>query len=157
MATQELRERDVPVARAYPSQREAAKLLGVSETRLSRSSDFEAITAGARSKHYAPTVLLEAAAFYRRRSLNEVAGDLIAYTVEHAPEYEQDVRADIESFFASRATPPINREQFLEEARRTLPRRLYGQIKRAYEHGSDDVRINVASEETPASARVSVR
>ncbi|MGO9321166.1 MAG: hypothetical protein ACLQBY_10255 [Solirubrobacteraceae bacterium] len=161
MTTQELdipevppAERDIPVARAYPSQREAAELLGVKEARLSRS-DFEPIPAGARSKHYPPRVLLEAAAFYRERSLNEVAGDLIAYATQHAPDHADQVRAEVEDFFGSRATPSIDREQFLEQARRTLPRRLYTQIKRAYENGSDDVRVNIPGDDvgTPARAR----
>jgi hypothetical protein len=154
LADRQVADRDIPVARASPSQREAAKLLGISEARLSRS-EFEPIPAGARSKHYSPRVLLEAAAFYRERSLNEVAGDLVAYASQHAPEHAEVVREEVEDFFSSRATPPIDPERFLEEARRTLPRRLYAQIKRAYEDGSDDVEINFASDpvSTPGRGR----
>jgi hypothetical protein len=129
-------------------------MLGVSEARVSRST-FDAIPVGGRSKHYRPRVVLEAAASYRQRSLNEVAGDLVAYAATNAPEHEADVRQEVEDFFATRVTPPIDKERFLDQARRTLPRRLYTQIKRAYEHGSDDVQINFASDahETSAPAR----
>jgi len=138
---------EVAVAVAYPSQTAAAKMIGISDAQLSRSS-FPAHRAGGRGKHYAPRVVLEAAADYRRRSLNEVAGELIAYAEESAPEYKQRVREEVEEFFANRPAPAIDPDKFLEEARQTLPSRLYAHVKRAYEQGRrDDLALNFASEE----------
>lgn len=156
MSTAQVDETLIPVAVAYPSQSVTARILGISEAQLSRRK-FEYVPAGGRGKHYRPRVVLEAAEIYRRRSLNEVAGDLIAYAVERAPEaYRQEVRQEVEDFFATRGSSSIDRERFLAEAQRTLPRRLYAQVKRAYDHGSRDFELNVASEQAEARAGAGV-
>jgi hypothetical protein len=136
-------ETHIAVAKAYPSQAAAAKMLAISEAQLSRS-EHRALPAGARGRHYSPRTILEAAVEYRRRSLNEVAGDLIAYAAKHAPEHEDEIREDVEEFFAEQQTPEINRDKFLEEARRTLPARLYTEVKRAYDI-TDSAALNYAS------------
>ena len=138
---------DIPIAVAYPSQRETAKILRVSESSLSRSKAdvAEAFHVGDRGRRYSPRMILELAAHHRKRSLNEIAGDIVAYASAHAPDYEPRVRAEVEDFFAARATPPIDKQRFLEEARRTLPRRLYEQIKHAYDEGAEAGQIHFVS------------
>jgi hypothetical protein len=91
-----------------------------------------------RGRHYSPTSVLTLAARYRRRTLNEVAGSLMDRTRRLAPESTDAVRAEIEKFFADRPSPAIDRDRFLDEARRSLPRRLFEQVQRAYADGSVD-------------------
>jgi hypothetical protein len=125
---------DLAPASAYPSQREAAEMIGISESALSRS-EVQAIQAG-RGRHYRPTDVLDLTAHYRQRTLNEVAGMLIARAEQCGDDAAARVRDDIENYFAALQPPEVDRSLFLEEARRTLPRRLYEQVLRAYEDGS---------------------
>lgn len=117
---------------AYPSQREAAAMLDVSESTLSRS-EAPAITVGSRGRRYRPSAILAEAAKHKRRSLNEVAAELIRYANEREPERAVEVRREVEEFFEERQRPPVDAERFLKEARQTLPPRLYAQVKRAYD------------------------
>jgi len=139
---------DIPIAVAYPSQRETASILRVSESSLSRAATngVEPLQVGDRGRRYSPQMILQLATHYRKRSLNEVAGDIVAYANEHAPDYEPEIRTEVENFFAARTTPPIDKQRFLEEARRTLPRRLYEQIKRAYDEGAEAGQIHFVSQ-----------
>jgi hypothetical protein len=121
---------------AYPTQREAARMLGISESTLSRSK-LDGIRAGARAVHYRPTVILTEAAKHKRRSLNEVAADLLRYARDNAAGSVDHVQGEIEDFFATRQRPPVDGDRFLAEAERTLPRRLYEQVKRAYDYNVD--------------------
>jgi hypothetical protein len=125
---------DLEPVTAFPTQREVAAMLRVGESRLSKLN-AERITVSPREVRYRPRVVLELAAHYRKRSLNEVAGDLVSYAQEHAPELLENVRQEIEDFFANRATPPVDRAVFLQEARRTLPRRVFEQVRKAYDVG----------------------
>jgi hypothetical protein len=142
---------DIPVAVAYPSQRQTAKLLGIKESRLSRANG-EAIKlpGGVR---FPPRVVLELGAAFRQRSLNEVAGDLLEHVHQHAPDYEEHVRSEIDEFFANRSTGPLDPDRFLEEARRTLPRRLFEQVRRAYEAGEGSKQVALASTDRGPAAR----
>lgn len=146
---------NIPIAVTYPSQRETAKMLGVSESSLSRSKidGIEPYNVGERGRHYSPKMILELAAHHRKRSLNEVAADIMAYSNAHSPEYEPQVRAEVEDYFAARATPAIDRQRFLEEAKRTLPRRLYEQIKNAYDEDAHPAAIQFVNQESDVMER----
>lgn len=132
----ELLEEDLPYAKVYPSQREVARMLGIRESRLSKAQ-AGSVTVGGRGRHYAPGVVLGLAATYRQRTLNEVAGSLMEFIRESAPDYEPWMAQQLESFFAKRTLPAVDPARFLEEARRTLPRRLFEQVRNAYSEDSD--------------------
>jgi hypothetical protein len=133
---------EAPPLVVYPSQREAAKILRISESTLSRSS-ATGLPSGERGRRYSARTVLEEAAKHRRRSLNEVAADLMAYARAHSPEAAQVVEGEIQDFFGSRERPHVEPEHFLAEARRSLPRRLYEQVKHAYEEGLEEAPVQL--------------
>lgn len=129
-------EGDVDLVRAWPNQRAAAEMLGISESALSRNTDFEFEPVGGQARHYRPRIVLEAGASYKRRSLNAIAAGLLAHASEHGrSEHFEPVKAEIDGFFAHRSTVPIDRERFLRDASRALPRRLFHEVQRAFDQG----------------------
>jgi hypothetical protein len=133
---------DIPIAAdealvAYPSQAEAARMLRVTEGGLKKWNGAQPERMGARGRRYRPSDVLAAAAHFRKRSLNAVAYELVQYAEEHAPEQAAEVRHEVEEFFRNRDRPPVPRDQFLKEARRTLPRRLYEQVRHSYEQDGE--------------------
>lgn len=130
---------------AWPSQRDAARMLGVDESTLSRRSDVERERYGERELRLPPAEVLRLADAYRRRSVNAVAADLLKLARDRAPELEGAVRSEIDEYFARRAPIPIDNERFLAQARRTLPRALYEQVERAYSAGADEQTPPVAA------------
>ena len=134
---------------AYPTQREAAAFLGISESTLSRSH-LTGIRAGGRGLRYRPADVLGEAMKHKRRSLNEIAADLLAYARENAPSRADEVRAEIETFFERRPRPVLDSERFLAEAERTLPRRLYEQVKQAYEYDGEGEPLQLVGEPVTA-------
>lgn len=123
------------LATQWPNQRETAEMLGISESTLSRRTDLDFETAG-HARHYRPTTILQAGAIYKRRSLNELAAELIAFAQKNGgEEYAEQVRAEVDEFFANRPGVPVDRERFLKEAQRALPRRLFREVQRAFDQG----------------------
>jgi len=72
------------------------------------------------------------AAVYRKRSLGEVAADLIARAWEHSPQHAEQVQEEIERFFEQSEPPVLSDGAFLAEAERALPAELYEQVRRVY-------------------------
>ncbi len=151
MSTAAPEELDLPVAAVYPSQRETAKILGIKESRLSRANDGAIRVSG--GIRFPPQLVLELAAKYRESSLNEVAGALLEHVRANAPEHEDHIKAEIDEFFATLSSPPLDPERFLDEARRTLPRRLFEQVRRAYEEGDGGKQIALASSDAVGATR----
>jgi hypothetical protein len=120
-------------------------MLDISSARLLRS-EFKSVKAGGRMGAYSPQTILEAAAHYRKRCLNEVALDIVRYAAKHVPALEEQIGEEVNHFFATRKHPPIDRAKFLEEARRTLPARLYAQVKHTYDRELPGFSLNFASE-----------
>jgi hypothetical protein len=134
---------------AYPTLSEAATMVGVRPATLSRLPDLEYIKAGGRDHRIPAVEVIRLAQHYRRRSIDEVAFDLVAYTQAHAPAVEAAVATEVDEAVAAmyRGTPNPSTEAFLRDARRYLPNRLFRQVAEA-----------IFSEETtqhtkPASSR----
>ena len=132
--TLDKREERVPVGllAAYPTLRQAARMIGVHASSLSRR-DLPVEHAG-REVRLSPRLVLELAAHYRRRDEYEVGGALVDYALAHAPDRVGEIEAEIEAYFeeTGERDTPLDRESFLEEARRHLPPALYAQVERAY-------------------------
>src|SRR6476646_4499221 len=78
------RGEDPIVVAGFPSLRKAAEILGVSAAALSRRPDLEYEPRG-REKRVRPRAVLNLASYYRKRSLYEVASDLVDFAVEQEP------------------------------------------------------------------------
>jgi hypothetical protein len=116
---------------AYPTIRVAAEFLGVSPSTLSRRSDLEAQPRGERDQVLRPTRVLELASVYRRRSLNDVAHDLVELAMKVSPAEATQVKEEVEAFFDARQVTDEARIDFLTVARELLPPQLYRQVETA--------------------------
>jgi hypothetical protein len=120
---------------AYPTLRQAAKMIGVTPSTLSRRN-LPCEHAG-REKRLDPRTILEQAAYYRKRDEYEVGGALVEYALEHAGQYVAEVEAQVDAFLSetSDREAPLDAANFLEEAQRNLPPELYKQVELAYRSG----------------------
>lgn len=129
------REERVPAGllAAYPTLRQAARMIGVHASSLSRR-DLPVEHTG-REARLSPRLVLELSAHYRRRDEYEVGGALVDYALAHAPDRVGEVEAEIEHYFeeTGERDAPIDTDGFLEAARRHLPAALYAQVERAYQ------------------------
>jgi hypothetical protein len=118
---------------AYPTLTEAAGLLGVSASTLSRRDDLVVERMGERDKRVPAGEVMRLASVYRKRSLGEVAADLIGRARESSPQYVEHVQEEVERFF-EKSMPAVRSEsEFLAEAERALPADLYEQVRRVYQ------------------------
>jgi hypothetical protein len=124
---------------AYPTLTEAASLLGVSASTLSRRDDLVCERMGERDKRVPVDEVMRLAAVYRKRSLGEVALDLIGRARERAPQHVEHVQEEVERFFEQNERSVLSESKFLAEAERALPAELYEQVRRVY-RSSDGVR-----------------
>jgi hypothetical protein len=124
---------------AYPTLTEAARLLGVSASTLSRRDDLVVERMGERDKRVPAGEVMRLAVVYRKRSLGEVAADLIARAREHSPQHAEHVQEEIERFFEQKEPAVLSDDAFLAEAERALPAELYEQVRRVY-RASEGVR-----------------
>jgi DNA-binding transcriptional regulator YdaS (Cro superfamily) len=122
---------DTPLI-AYPTLTEAARLLAVSASTLSRRDDLRAERMGERDRRLPAGEVMRLAALYRKRSLNEVAADVVDYAAQHAPKQATAVEGQIEAFFAEHQAQAL-KGAFLDEARRALPDELYREVERVYQ------------------------
>jgi hypothetical protein len=118
---------------AYPTLRQAARMIGVHASSLSRR-ELPVEHAG-REARLPPRLVLELAAHYRRRNEYEVGGALVDYALAHAPDQVAEIEAEIEHYFEETGDrdAPLDTVTFLEQARRHLPAALYAQVERAYQ------------------------
>jgi hypothetical protein len=124
---------------AYPTLTEAARLLGVSASTLSRRDDLVCERMGERDKRVPAGEVMRLAAVYHKRAVGEVAADLITRTREHSPQHAEHVQEEIERFFERREAPMLTDGAFLAEAERALPPDLYEQVRLVY-HASGGIR-----------------
>ncbi|HEX5851658.1 MAG TPA: hypothetical protein VFY36_01070 [Solirubrobacteraceae bacterium] len=118
---------------AYPTLTEAARLLNVSASTLSRREDLAYERMGERDKRISAREVMRLAAVYRKRSLGEVAADLIGCARDNTPAYVEHVEEEIERFFEGGISSPASSgSAFLIEAKRALPADLYEQVRRVY-------------------------
>lgn len=120
---------------AYPSLRRAAAILGVDPSTLSRRQPpFEPVGSEKRIPAWA---VIDQAAYFNKRDLNEVAFDLVSLAEEQSPEAVTAIEQEITEHFQDmerKAGGGRPEGDWLEEARRHLPAALYRQVEQAYEH-----------------------
>lgn len=114
---------------AYPNISAAAALLGVDASTLSRRSDLVTHRRGERDRVLPPVEVMRLAAIYRKRSLNDVAYDLIEHARAADTAEVSRVEEHIQSFFDSRELRDEERANFLEVARRLLPASLSKEVE----------------------------
>lgn len=124
---------------AYPTLRGAASILGVDPGTLSRRADVqdEGIRRG--NALVLPTELtLRLALHYRRRRFSEVASDLLDLAIKRAPDYVDEIEADIDTVHEQaqrHGSPRRDADAFLREAQQRLPAELYQQVAAAFSSG----------------------
>jgi hypothetical protein len=146
----------IPAALAWPNLTEAAELVGVSASTLSRQPDLQRIPAGRRDQRVRPREVLRAADLHKKRSLNEVAQELIDYAERSDPRYVESVEEEVEGFFAERTsaaegTPsrPLSSsaEAFLQELKGFLPQHVYNRARVIFGAATDYTPGDVATPE----------
>jgi hypothetical protein len=103
----------------YPNITEAAKMLGVSASTLSRRDDLAGEARGERDVVLAPGEVLRLGAIYRKRSQNDVAQALLDLAERANPQERRIVEAELEAYFAGN-TLADERQELLRRARRLL-------------------------------------
>jgi hypothetical protein len=117
---------------AYPTLSEAASLLDVSASTLSRRDDLVCERMGERDRRIPAWEVMRLAVVYRKRSLGEVAAGLIAYARESSPQNAEHAQEEVQRFFEQRESSVLSDGAFLAEAKRALPAELYEQVRRVY-------------------------
>lgn len=120
---------DVRSLKAYPNIRAAAQILGVAASTLSRRADINAEARGARDRVLSAVEVLRLGSIFRRRSLNDVAYDLLERARERAPDDAGRVQEEIEEYFESEVVGDRAREQLVTLAHRMLSPVLCEQIE----------------------------
>lgn len=119
----------------YPTLRKAAEIIQVDPASLSRRPEIkEHAERRGREWLFPPALVLDVAAYYRKRRLGAVAADLVSYALEHARDYVDEIEAEVEEALRRHRQPVAtpSRAAFLDEAKRALPADLYAQVARAY-------------------------
>lgn len=104
---------------AYPNITQAARMLNVAASTLSRREDLASESRGERDVVLGPREVLRLGAVYRKRSLNDVAQGLLDHAERAAPGERAAVESEIERYFAEH-TVASEREELLRLARRLL-------------------------------------
>lgn len=128
-------EQDAASLLVYPTLSGAAEILGVSASTLSRRDDVEGCQMGQRDLRLPASEVMRLAYEYRRRSVNEVALDLIDRAAAVSNEGGKQVEKEIDYYVAGRAPSRISRGEFLREAERSLPPEIYREVERVYDSG----------------------
>lgn len=143
---------DIPLI-AYPTLTEAAGLLGVSASTLSRRSDLEFERMGERDKRLPASEVMRLAGVYRKRSLGEVAAELVGYARRHCAAHAEEVQEQIERYFEQAPASALSGAGFLAEAKRALPAALYQEVARVYRaSGSEPLPALVSADGQPPGA-----
>jgi hypothetical protein len=124
---------------AYPNIRAAAQILGVSASTLSRRADRSVERRGERDRVLAPAEVLRLGVIFRKRSLNDVAHDLLEHARAASPDEAQRVENEIEAFFEASVVSSDQREQLVTLARRFLPADLCARIETVLEERGADL------------------
>lgn len=116
---------------AYPNIRAAADLIGVSASTVSRRGDLLALHRGERDRVLPAAEVMRLTEIYRKRSLNDVAQDLIDHARKASPSEVARVEEEVEAFFEGLTISDDRRIEFLTLARRLLPASLYREVEAA--------------------------
>src|ERR1700690_1192243 len=117
---------------AYPTLTEAARLLGVSASTLSRRDDLVCERMGERDKRIPAGEVMRLAVVYRKRSLGEVAAGPIGRALESSPRDAEHVQEEIELFFEQSESSALPEGNFFTEAKRMLPAERFEQVRLVY-------------------------
>jgi hypothetical protein len=116
---------------AYPNLRSVARILALAPSTLSRRQDLRIQRRGDRDQVLAAGEVMRLAAIYRKRSLNDVAADLIELAIEVGAEEGRQIEEEVEVFFEGRALGTEEVSSFLATARRVLPQELSAKVEAA--------------------------
>jgi hypothetical protein len=86
---------------AYPTLTDAAEMVGMAPPTLSRLPELVYIHAGGRDHRIPAGEVLRLTRYFRRRSIEDVAFDLVAYCDVHAPEVAETVAAEVDAAVAT--------------------------------------------------------
>jgi hypothetical protein len=120
-------------ATVYPTLSEAAEMIGVTASTLSRKPGLGFITAGDRDHRIPGAEVIRWAEHFKRRAVDEVAFDVVAYARRRAPKYVKAVTSEVDSAVAGlyAAAPATKTSAFIADAKRFLPKQLYDAVARA--------------------------
>jgi hypothetical protein len=123
----------VAVEVTYPSLREAAELIGVSASTLSRRDDLVRVPAG-REQRIPAAEVLRLVDVYKNVPVGRVAALLVERGQRHDPEVRRALEDEVDQ--ALEGIPPTfsidsDLQSFLRDAERHLPRNLAAQVKAA--------------------------
>ena len=119
-------EHDYSILDAFPRAVDAAEILGVEETRLSRSISKIApwfdrsLHKRGRELRLPPDLVLEAAKRFKNRPLSEVAARLVDYAVDNANDHAEAIDNAIERYFEPAERQPMGGptiDEFLDAVR----------------------------------------
>lgn len=122
---------------AYPNLRTVARILDVAPSTLTRRQDLQIQRRGDRDQVLAAGEVMRLAAIYRKRSLNDVAADLIDLAVEVGADEGRQIEEEVEVFFEGRAVSEEEVSSFLATAQRILPQELSAKIEAALKADTD--------------------
>jgi hypothetical protein len=146
--------------RAFPTLSAAAEMIGIATSTLTRRADCHPLPRGARDQVLPPAEVLRLAAVYRKRSLNEVAADLIDLAGRTGDEDAARVEDAVDAFFAGRVQTDSATE-FLAQAKRYLPQALYAEVEKTLSKGEGRqpaaIVGHVPDRPAPASASIPAR
>jgi hypothetical protein len=126
---------------AFPTVSAAARMLGVDPSTLSRRDDVERESRGQRDQVLRPREVMRLALAYRKRSLNEVAYELVRLAERragHDPRLVKEVEEEIESFVDDLEHPEPDVRRLLELAERHLPPAVAEEVRRAVVTGGTE-------------------
>lgn len=107
---------------AWPPLSQAARMIGVAPSSLSRRADLDRQRRG-REARLRPAEVLRLAQYYRHRPVGEVAHELLDFAYRQAPDQAGLIEAEIALILGTEMVA-LARERFLTEARHTALRAL---------------------------------
>jgi hypothetical protein len=117
------------VTDAFPNLRQTADIINVTAASLQRRLPRLAGSLSYVDDEvlFPPVVVLELARLYRSRDTSEVAAELVDLALAQAPDFASEIEGQVDvSLDAEVETAAsINQQQFLKEAKRRLPPKLY--------------------------------
>ncbi len=123
----------VPVT-CYPTRAQAATMLGVAASTITRRADLGAVRSGGR-EHVPAGRVLQLNALYRKRITSELAQELLDFARAHNSDHAALVEAELEEFFEAHQTGAAQpREQLFSALASMLTSEQLETVRDLYEH-----------------------
>lgn len=119
---------------AFPTVTEAAHMLGINKSTVSKRAEGSQTAGGTR--RIPPAEVLRLGLQQRKVPLTQVARALVDYAERHAPSHRRQVEEQVREFFAAdreRTKSGVSREDFLRQARELLDERAYRTLEQRYD------------------------